>query len=293
MPQRVYIETSIPSYLTAWRSPELSMAARQQTTRQWWDERRRSRHGLLAHLELHAYCQCDVPAYQPDEPDVGSPSRAAARFPSFVLFGHSSFSRLARPRGLSVTLTQKTTMIVTHVSYSMLVFASAIHVLTAGGLSVLLAGIARVGMVYVFPFVYLGLIGMTAYLVFRNGRWAVDDEFIYKGWPLRPLVKTSEIEHAQIGLPDNILTVLSQIPGAGSLRAAVAAQQGALLICFSGNRWLIWEFWGMVNRQEFVERVLTMSPRDSNMEITPDVLRRLSLINTGRIIHGTQEICTF
>ena len=36
----VYIETTIPSYLTAWCSPELSMAAKQQTTRQWWDERR-------------------------------------------------------------------------------------------------------------------------------------------------------------------------------------------------------------------------------------------------------------
>jgi hypothetical protein len=36
----VYLETTIPSYLTAWRSPELSMAAKQQTTRQWWDERR-------------------------------------------------------------------------------------------------------------------------------------------------------------------------------------------------------------------------------------------------------------
>lgn len=40
MAASVYIETTIPSYLTAWRSPELSMAAKQQTTRQWWDERR-------------------------------------------------------------------------------------------------------------------------------------------------------------------------------------------------------------------------------------------------------------
>jgi len=40
MPSSVYIETTIPSYLTAWRSPELSMAAKQQTTRQWGDERR-------------------------------------------------------------------------------------------------------------------------------------------------------------------------------------------------------------------------------------------------------------
>lgn len=40
MASSVYIETTIPSYLTAWRSPELVMAAKQQTTRQWWDERR-------------------------------------------------------------------------------------------------------------------------------------------------------------------------------------------------------------------------------------------------------------
>ncbi|MGO9107691.1 MAG: hypothetical protein ACLP9L_00530 [Thermoguttaceae bacterium] len=35
----VYLETMIPSYLTAWRSPELVMAARQQITRDWWDNR--------------------------------------------------------------------------------------------------------------------------------------------------------------------------------------------------------------------------------------------------------------
>lgn len=40
MPTSVYIETTIPSYLTAWRSSELAMAAKQQITRQWWDERR-------------------------------------------------------------------------------------------------------------------------------------------------------------------------------------------------------------------------------------------------------------
>ena len=40
MNPRVYIETTIISYLTAWRSPQLVMAAHQETTRQWWDEER-------------------------------------------------------------------------------------------------------------------------------------------------------------------------------------------------------------------------------------------------------------
>lgn len=37
MKPSVYIETTIPSYLTAWRSPSLLMAAQQEATRNWWD----------------------------------------------------------------------------------------------------------------------------------------------------------------------------------------------------------------------------------------------------------------
>ena len=40
MKPRVYIETTIPSYLTAWQSPQLVMAANQQVTREWWHDRR-------------------------------------------------------------------------------------------------------------------------------------------------------------------------------------------------------------------------------------------------------------
>jgi hypothetical protein len=40
MAASVYLETTIPSYLTAWRSPDMVMAARQEITRDWWDNRR-------------------------------------------------------------------------------------------------------------------------------------------------------------------------------------------------------------------------------------------------------------
>jgi predicted nucleic acid-binding protein len=38
---KVYLETTIPSYLTAWPSRDLVTAAHQQITREWWEARRR------------------------------------------------------------------------------------------------------------------------------------------------------------------------------------------------------------------------------------------------------------
>jgi hypothetical protein len=40
MRPKVYLETTIPSYLTAWPSRDLVRAAHQQITREWWDSRR-------------------------------------------------------------------------------------------------------------------------------------------------------------------------------------------------------------------------------------------------------------
>lgn len=40
MKPRVYLETTVPSYLTAWPSRDLVRAAHQQITREWWEKRR-------------------------------------------------------------------------------------------------------------------------------------------------------------------------------------------------------------------------------------------------------------
>lgn len=40
MKSSVYLETTIPSYLTAWPSRDLVRAAHQQITRDWWQKRR-------------------------------------------------------------------------------------------------------------------------------------------------------------------------------------------------------------------------------------------------------------
>ena len=41
MKQKVYLETTIPSYLTAWPSRDLIKAAQQQITHEWWQIRDR------------------------------------------------------------------------------------------------------------------------------------------------------------------------------------------------------------------------------------------------------------
>ncbi len=40
MKPKVYLETTIPSLLTAWPSRNVSIAGQQQTTRDWWNEKR-------------------------------------------------------------------------------------------------------------------------------------------------------------------------------------------------------------------------------------------------------------
>jgi hypothetical protein len=60
MKPRVYVETTIPSYLTAWPSRDLVRAAHQQLTREWWDSRRDDFELFVSQLVLRE-CQTGDP----------------------------------------------------------------------------------------------------------------------------------------------------------------------------------------------------------------------------------------
>lgn len=66
MKPKVYLETTIPSLLTAWPSRDVLIAGQQQATRDWWNERRQR-------YELY------VSAFVLDESRQGDVAAAAAR----------------------------------------------------------------------------------------------------------------------------------------------------------------------------------------------------------------------
>jgi hypothetical protein len=66
MKPKVYLETTIPSYLTAWPSRDLVTAAHQQITREWWQTRRPDFDLFTAQLVI-------------DEASEGDPDAASRR----------------------------------------------------------------------------------------------------------------------------------------------------------------------------------------------------------------------
>lgn len=66
MKRRVYLETTIPSYLTSRPSRDLIIAAHQQITREWWEKRSRSFQLYISQLVV-------------DEAGEGDPLAATAR----------------------------------------------------------------------------------------------------------------------------------------------------------------------------------------------------------------------
>ena len=62
MKSSVYIETTIPSYLTAWRSPELVMAANQEATRSWWETARPRFELFISDIVVQELCGGDPDA---------------------------------------------------------------------------------------------------------------------------------------------------------------------------------------------------------------------------------------
>ncbi len=62
MKPKVYLETTIPSLLTAWPSRDLIIAADQQVTRIWWEQQRSKFHLVISTLVLEEIQKGDAEA---------------------------------------------------------------------------------------------------------------------------------------------------------------------------------------------------------------------------------------
>ncbi len=87
MKPKVYIETTIISYLTSWRSPQLIMAANQECTRSWWDDQRHNFELFVSEVVI-------------DEASAGDPAASLRRIEAVkdipVLLVDDSARRLAK-----------------------------------------------------------------------------------------------------------------------------------------------------------------------------------------------------
>jgi hypothetical protein len=59
---KLYLETTIPSYLAAWPSRDLVMAGNQQTTREWWQQQREKFDIYISELVIYEASQGDKTA---------------------------------------------------------------------------------------------------------------------------------------------------------------------------------------------------------------------------------------
>jgi hypothetical protein len=158
--------------------------------------------------------------------------------------------------------------------------------MTAFALSLGLTDFVKIQPIFAFALTYLPLVFLTSYLMLRNGRWAVDGRFIYKGWRLSPYVAVSEIEHAQIGIPDSWVKAVAHLPGGHIVGLVEAVQNDALVLRLSGNRWLVWQFLGMVNRDQFVHAVLEHSPSIGGDATHFAVPINFPLLRVGKILQA-------
>lgn len=107
MAQRVYIETTVPSYLTAWPSKNVLRAAHQHLTRLWWETRQGDFDLVVSQLVL-------------DECAAGDPIAAEARLKALeglrVLATTGEAKALAAVIAQSLSLTPKTVYDVFHIA---------------------------------------------------------------------------------------------------------------------------------------------------------------------------------
>ena len=107
MKPKVYLETTIPSYLTAWPSRDLIRAAHQQSTREWWESRRTAFELYVSEVVLI-------------EVAAGDPIAAAERLDVLkgipVLEASQDARRLAEELRRSVPLPPRAALDATHIS---------------------------------------------------------------------------------------------------------------------------------------------------------------------------------
>jgi hypothetical protein len=108
MKPKVYLETTVVSYLTAWRSRDVVMAGNQEETRAWWDDRRQNHDVFISGAVVQEAIAGDVDAAGrrldalKDVPELETTD--AARDLAKVLVAHVPFPERAQVDALHIAV---------------------------------------------------------------------------------------------------------------------------------------------------------------------------------------------
>ncbi len=142
-------------------------------------------------------------------------------------------------------------------------------------------------LLWLFPVFFLPLLYAMVTYNLRRGRWLIENGMLYRG--RSPLFRLDEIEAVQVGLPDNWMTAVANLPlyirGSGGIVFAAAARRQIIVIKLTNRRWMMWSGMQYVNAERFRDALVFVAPQKTIDPLPSGVLPLLKLINVNRVLH--------
>ena len=116
--------------------------------------------------------------------------------------------------------------------------------------------------------------------------WKLENGAVYRGGKL--LFYLSEIEEAQVGLPDNWINQLDRLPvkfrGSGGIAYHAFARKQVAILKLKEKRWFLFSGLAYQNGAEFRDALVAAAPVRSIGHFSDAILPKIGMINVNRVL---------
>ncbi len=142
-------------------------------------------------------------------------------------------------------------------------------------------------LLWLFPIFFVPLLYATVKYNLNRGRWLIEDGTLYRG--RTPLFQLNDVEAVQIGLPDNWINAIANLPlkirGTGGFQAAAIIRKNIVVLRLKDHRWMMWSGTQYTNFEEFRNTLIAAAVEKSIDQIPDSILPQLKTINVNRILY--------